>query len=193
RLGSLGLEFSAGWHEKNDRTKVYFEVEWGEVGSWDQAILQGPHLFVGNPFYKSPNATMLHNQDWSPVDLETLAPDAMPVTSYKPAKPRAEYDAAYTHWGPHRVPARDHYRIAWRTMAANTGERTLIPTIIPPGAAHIHRVSSVGLLGDSEDLLPLALGYLSSLTSDVLVRTTPKSDILLGTIRRLPLKRDTDL
>lgn len=187
RLGSLGLEFSRGWDESIDRKKGMFDVEWGEVESWDQAILQGPHLFVGNPFYKSPNATMLHNQDWSPVDLETLAPNAMPVTSYKPAKPRAEYDAAYTHWGADRVPARDHYRIAWRTMAANTGERTLIGTIIPPGASHIHRISSVGVRSNEVKNLPLALGYISSLTADLLVRAVPKSDILLGTISRIPV------
>ena len=186
RLGSLGLDFSAGWHEKNDRTKGYFEVEWGEVDSWDQAILQGPHLFVGNPFYKSPNATMLHNQDWSPVDLEMLAPNAMPVTSYKPAKPRAEYDAAYTHWGPDRVPARDHYRIAWRAMAANTGERTLIPAIIPPGAAHINGVFSAGIPSGDARAVADAMVSAMSLVSDASVRAAPKSGIYQSVFLRLP-------
>ncbi len=72
RIGDLGLEFSSGWHEKNDRTEGFFDVAWGPIESWDDAILQGPHIFVGNPFYKSPNETMLHNLDWSPIDLETL-------------------------------------------------------------------------------------------------------------------------
>ena len=50
------------------------------------------------------------------------------------------YDCAYTDWGADQVDsARDHYRVAWRRMAANTGERTLIPAIIPPGAAHLKR------------------------------------------------------
>ncbi|HOB06312.1 MAG TPA: hypothetical protein PKM36_13715, partial [Propionibacteriaceae bacterium] len=44
RLGSLGLNFSAGWHEKNDRTKGYFIQRWGAPDSWDDVILQGPHL-----------------------------------------------------------------------------------------------------------------------------------------------------
>ena len=186
RLGSLGLEFSAGWHEKNDRTKGYFDVEWGEVGSWDQAILQGPHVFVGNPFYKSPNATMSSNKDWSLVDLETLAPDAMPVTSYKPAKPPAEYDAAYTHWGPDRVPARDHYRIAWRNMAANTGERTLISSVIPPGAAHVDGIFSLGMPAAQGSELLIAAATMSSLVTDLSVRVAPKSTIRSGTASRLP-------
>lgn len=186
RLGSLGLEFSRGWDESIDRKKGMFDVEWGEVESWDQAILQGPHLFVGNPFYKSPNSTMSSNKDWSPVDLETLPPNAMPVTSYKPAKPRPEYDAAYTHWGTDRVPARDHYRIAWRAMAANTGERTLIAAILPPGTSHINGVFSVGLPGANAGRLADAAISAMSLVSDAAVRAAPKSGIYQSVFYRLP-------
>lgn len=186
RLGRLGLDFSAGWHEKNDRTKGYFDVEWGEVESWDQAILQGPHLHVGNPFYKSPNESMKNNLDWSPIDLEALAPNAVPVTSYKPAKPRPEYDAAYTHWGEDRIPARDHYRIAWRNMAANTGERTLISAVIPPGAAHIHGISSTAPSSLDPVETATVAAVLGSLVSDLAVRAAPKSTIPVSTIRRLP-------
>lgn len=187
RLGELGLEFSRGWDESIDRKKGVFDVEWGPVESWDFAILQGPHIFVANPFYKSPNASMSSNKDWSPVDLETLAPDAMPVTAYKPAMRKAEYDAAYTHWGEDRIAARSQYRIAWRTMAANTGERTLIPTLLPRGAAHIHRMSSLGGPHLTVDTLLVAFASASSLLADLLVRAVPKSDILPGTIARLPL------
>lgn len=186
RLGDLGLEFSAGWHEKNDRTKGYFDVGWGKVDSWRDAILQGPHLFVATPFYKSPNESMKHNQDWTTIDLEALEPDALPVTAYKPAKPPAEYDAAYTHWGEDRVPARDYYRIAWRRMAANTGVRTLISAVIPPGAAHVHPVYSAALRWDGEKQLVLVGAMLSSLVADFLVRVAPKSEILFSGVERLP-------
>ncbi len=71
RIGSLNLLFSSGWHEKNDRTKGYFESDWGVPESWDQVILQGPHLHVATPLYKSPNPTMLHNQDWTATDFTT--------------------------------------------------------------------------------------------------------------------------
>ena len=186
RLGELELEFSAGWHEKNDRTKGVFDVEWGEVESWREAILQGPHLFVATPFYKSPNSTMKHNQDWTPVDLEALAPDVLPVTAYKRAQPTAEYDAGYTHWGDNHVPARDHFRIAWRAMAANSGERTLIPAIIPPGATHVHGVSSLALPGDSLSTLLHVQTTLSSLVCDLSIRSAPKSTIGPSNVRRLP-------
>lgn len=185
RLGSLGLEFSRGWDESIDRKKGIFDVRWGRVDSWNDAILQGPHLFVANPFYKSPNEAMSSNKDWSNNDLETLAPESLPVTAYKPAIARDVYDAAYAHWGVERDPVRDHYRVAWRNMAANTGERTVIAAIVPPGAAHIHGVTSAGLRAGHASLATTA-GVLSSLLGDFIVRVAPKSTISASTINRLP-------
>lgn len=149
RLASLHLRFSQGWNETTDFQKEYFVKSWGQPDSWDDVILQGPHLHVATPFFKSPNRTMKHNQDWSEVDLETLPPGAIPVTAYKPAGDRARYDADYTHWDG------DHYRLAWRAMAANTGgERSYPPSFrlvlrIPTGCF----VSAEPLTGDSPQLV----------------------------------------
>lgn len=187
RIGELGLKFSPGWHEKNDRTKRYFELKWGAPASWDDVIIQGPHLFVATPMYKAPNRTMLNKADWSATDFETLPADAIPVTAYKPRGDRTRYDRDYTHWGDeNRSPARDFYRIAWRNMAANTGERTLIPALIPPGTAHIHGVSSVGSVSLEQQSLVVATAFASSLLADFIVRTAPKSTISAATVGRLP-------
>jgi methylase of polypeptide subunit release factors len=182
RVGELGLQFSAGWNETTDRQKGRFVQEWGPV-SWDDAILQGPHLHVANPFYKSPNPTMKHNQDWSSVDLETLAPDAQPVTAYKPSGDRAVYDSAYGTWD--GVPVRDHYRVAWRRMAANSGERTLTPAIVPPGSVHVHPVHTVGGLPATD--IALVGAVLASVLSDFQVRSVGKADIHLSSVERLAL------
>ncbi len=185
RLGSLPLEFSRGWDESIDRKKGRFEVAWGEPVAWDEVILQGPHFHVGVPFYKQPNASMKNNLDWSPVDLETLKASAVPVTSYKPAGSRATYDTSYTHWGEHgEIAARDHYRVAWRMMAANTGERTLIPAILPPGAAHIHGIFSAG--GVEPPLLVDVASSAMSLLTDFVVRAVPKATIASSTFSRMP-------
>jgi hypothetical protein len=186
RVGAADPEFSRGWDESIDRKKGVFDVSWGSASSWRDAIIQGPHLFVGNPFYKQPNETMLHNQDWSAVDLESLPTDALPITSYKPALANVDYDAAYTHWAKERIPARDHYRVAWRNMAANTGERTLIAAVIPPGTAHIHGIASLGFPSDPAQLSIVAAA-MQSLVLDFIVRAVPKSTISGSTISRLPL------
>ena len=183
RVGSLGMRFSRGWDESIDRKKGYFVQRWGVPDSWDDVILQGPHLHVANPAYKQPNPTMKSNEDWSPIDLEHLAADAIPATAYKPAGDRARYDRDYTHWD--GDPARDHYRIAWRRMAANTGERTLIPAITPAGPAHVNAVFTVALPSSTQ--IPIIEGVASSLVSDAFVRTSPKGDIYQGVFERLAL------
>lgn len=130
RIPGLGLSFSTGWNETTDRQLGRFVGEWGPA-RWSDVIFRA-HTFHVSPLYKMPNSTLKSNKDWAHTDFEALAPGALPVTAYKPAGDRVAYDANYTHWNKARTPARDHYRVAWRRMAANTGERTLIPAIIPP-------------------------------------------------------------
>ena len=185
RAVSLGLEFSRGWDESIDRKKGYFESRWGAPKSWNDVILQGPHLHVATPMYKVPNSTMRSNQDWSQTDFETLPADAIPVTAYKPAGDRARYDADYTQWD--SEPARAQFRVAWRSMAGNTNERTLIPALIPPGAAHPNGVFSIGRPRRSRESLCAVSGFLSSLIADFAVRAAPKSGIYFPTINRLPV------
>lgn len=194
RLRDMELLFSPGWHERNDRKKGYFELRWGVPPGWAEAILQGPHLHVANPAFKQPNPTLKSNEDWSPIDLEHLAPDAIPATAYKPVGDRQRYDRDYTHWtNPDGTldAARNHYRIAWRAMAANANERTLISAIIPPGAAHIHGVSSAlaGPLGQpaGAESLVTAGAVCSTLLADFLIRAVPKSALTLDALSRLPL------
>ncbi len=138
----------AGWHENNDSTEGYFDVEWGGrfVGLCDPA---GPALFVGNPFYKSPNPTMLHNQDWSPVDLESLARRCDASNAYKPASPRAEYDAAYTDWGATASPRPPVSTESRGGHGSQHGERTLIPRIDSARRRARRRGQALGMPGSA--------------------------------------------
>lgn len=197
RIGSLNPQFSQGWNETTDFTNGYFEKKWGVPDSWDEVILQGPHLHVSTPFYKAPNKSMTSNRDWSAVDLEALAPDAIPATSYKPVGSRTRYDAAYTSWEVtgedgvlETVRARDCYRVAWRRMAANTGERTLISAVIPPGAAHVFTIYSFGVGSDLRLLSELS-AVAASLIADFMMRSAPRADIIYSSITRLPIVSDS--
>ena len=191
RIGELELRFSTGWHEKNDRTKGYFESAWGAPESWDDVILQGPHLFVATPLYKTPNKTMLHNQDWSATDFEALDPDAMPITSYKPRGELATTTTAPTPTGAPRTTRCPPVTITvslgerWRRT---TGERTLIPAIIPPGAAHIHGVISHRRRPQSMRRTARCVGgFMSSLIQISRCGSLPKSLFRAHTVSRLPL------
>ena len=191
RASALDLEFSRGWDESIDRKKGYFVTKWGAPESWEETIIQGPHLYVATPIYKSVNPTMRNKLDWSATDFEALPIDAIPVTAYKPVGSRSRYDADYTQWN--SGPARSQYRIAWRAMAVSTNERTLIAALIPPGTAHPNGVFSVGMPKGHQESLCVMSGFLSSLIADFAVRVAPKSGIYLPTINRLPVQMDHPL
>jgi hypothetical protein len=188
RMAAVSVDYSAGWHESSARSKGFFETEWGPAESWWDVILQGPHVHAAVSFYKSPNPTLRHNQDWSPVDLETLATAATPVTAYKPRGSKAVYDASYTHWGRDRsIAARGCYRVAWRVMTDNVAERTLVPAIIPVGAAHVDGLFSAGFAIPRPRQLAIVEGFAASLVSDFLIRVVPKSTIRQGSFERLAI------
>lgn len=188
RINRYRLMFFRGWDETTDRAAGLFDAGWGIPKEWDDVILQGPHVFVGNPLYKTPNKTMRNNLDWSAVDLETLADDVIPATSYQPVRTTSGYRSGYMSWDVNgqSIRARDCYRIVWRSMAANTGERTLISAIIPPGPVHLRQsMYSVAIVSQNE--LTVAAAMLSSLVADFAVRAAPKSSIRFNTVNRLPL------
>jgi len=188
RINSLELRHSRGWDESIDRQKGRFIRSWGP-SSWDDAIIQGSHLYVSTPLYKQPNRTMANQRDWTSTDLEALPANAEPVTQYKPADDRATYDRLYTHWDD--SPARDHYRIAWRRMAANTGERTLITAIIPPGTAHVNPVYSGTFVGNRTRNIPLLQGGVSTLLTDFWIRSRRRNDIHPTDFIKCPTIDDT--
>lgn len=69
-------------------------------------------------------------------------------------------------------------------MAANSGERTLIPALIPPGSAHPNGVFCLG--GDAR-LITILSGTFASILSDFAVRAAPKSGIYQGVVDRLSI------
>ena len=194
RIRELGLQFSGGWNETTDKKAGYFETGWAHPKSWEDVILQGPHLGVSTPMIKQPNPTVKHNQDWSEVDLEALPEDFIPATAYQPdrvAKPT--YDADYTSWQRHGeiISASESFRIAWREMAATTGFRTLYPAIIPPGSKHVHAVNSCA--GHGNEMTVTAGIILSSLLADYVTRSAGSAHIPTAIIEAIPLPADRKL
>ena len=174
RIGALNLQFSTGWNETTDFQKGLFSKQWGPA-SWKDAILQGSHLYVSTPLYKQPNQTMANQRDWTATDLESLPSSILPVTQYKPAGDHTTYNRLYTHWRNHS--AFEYYRVAWRNMAPLTGERTLVPSIIPTGTAHLQSVTSTSTPTSSVHYIPMIAGVSSSLISDFMIRAAGRGHI----------------
>lgn len=194
RIRELGLQFSRGWDESIDKKKGYFDTGWAHPESWDDVILQGPHLGVSTPMIKQPNPTLKHNQDWSEIDLERIPADFIPATAYQPDRlKQLNYDSDYPtlRFGDEAKSAKSLFRVSWREMAATTGFRTLYPALIPPGAAHVHAVNSCA--AESNEGTASAGAVMSSLLADYVVRSAGSAHIPNAIIRTIPFPADSPL
>lgn len=184
RLGELSPRFSEGWNETTDFRKGRFARSLRTPDSLRHVILQGSHIFIGNPAYKEPRSADAKTL-WDVVDTEALAIDYVPSTELQPVADAAYWDS-YRGWDEFGSP-RDHYRIAWRRMANNKNERTLISAVIPPGPSTVQTLQSFAFPDAPPVLLPLVAGQLASIVLDGLVRAVPKNDVLQATLARLPV------
>lgn len=189
RIKELGLRFSRGWDESIDKKKGYFDSSWQHPESWNDVILQGPHLGVSTPMIKQPNPTMKHNQDWSEIDLEAISEDFIPATAYLPNRSVETYDRDYGVWDVdgESVLVKDQYRVAWRRMAATTGYRTLYPSLIPPGSTHVDGVFSISQPTASVDTVLVGAVW-SSILSDFVVRSLGVSNLFMTYLESLAFK-----
>ncbi|SEA43291.1 hypothetical protein SAMN02910418_01572 [Bowdeniella nasicola] len=189
RVRNLHLQFSRGWDEAMDRKRGYFEVGSKVNVSWDDVILQGPFFSIANPFFQEANPSMRSNRDYTELDLEVLPSNFIPRTSYQPNRDGdVDYDSNYGTWtlpDGSKKPVRDFYRLAWRNMAAVTGVRTFYPTVIPPGAAHVHAVYSAGGFANATELLG-QLGIGASLPTDFMVKAGGASKISFDLLELMP-------
>lgn len=186
RLGDIDFQWTGGWNETTDRKRGFFKSESAIPERWEDAVLQGPHLTVGTPLYKQPNKTMKNNLDTSEINLESIAEDFIPRTSYQRAKLYPEYIAAYPEWA--GEPSSNYYRLAWRRMGQPANVRTLHPAVIPPGPCHVHPVLSARVSDNLNTVL--AAGIWSSLPTDFFVKAAGVSELNRGVIGHLPHIRD---
>lgn len=187
RIAELGLRYSNGWHETADRKAGYFDSSWQHPDSWDDVILQGPHLGVSTPMIKQPNPTMKHHQDWSEIDLEAMPRDFIPATAYFPNRAIGSYDEDYGHilFQGERVSERNFFRLAWRAMADTTVFRTVYPAVITPGAAHVNAVYTGWDTGSSYKTI-LCAATLSTFLLDFQVRSSVGTNLSPSVVQSLP-------
>ena len=149
----------------------------------EPVILNGPHLFVSNPFSKTPDNPCENNLSWKTVDLEFIVNDYVP---------RAKY-YKICDWGKYQVKQPfcpggrrfdQNWRLAYREFVGIGSERTLMSALIPPRYAHVNSVNSIAF-SDVHELI-LVAGAFSSLPVDYYVRQIGKPHLLPNVICSLP-------
>lgn len=188
-LGEDNYCISRMWDETNarkDGTITEFpKLQTKTPASFGKLILNGPHLNVGNPLFKTPRNPCKHNLDWVPIDLELIPDDYIPRCKYE----QKCDDTTYAAW---QVTCKwdektfdQHLRVAYREMVGTDSERTLTCGIYPPSVSCIH---TVNILATSKirQLLAVASSF-SSLPMDAYVRLLGKGHLLPELVSGLPL------
>ncbi|MDV6287955.1 hypothetical protein R2F25_08595 [Streptomyces sp. UP1A-1] len=96
--------------------------------------------------------------------------------------PDSQYESLLKDYA--KRPYSDFYRLAWREMIPDNGERSLFAAIIPPGVTHIHAMRSM-TTGDDLDTA-LQAGFWSSLPIDYYLRATGRGHLDVSDARAIP-------
>ena len=154
-------------------------------------ILSGPHFFVGNPVFQTPKQVCTTHKAYDNLDLTNLPDNYLPRTNYVPACSAVEYAnrTPRVPWavfeGNEKNRVTDYYRFISREMLSQSGERTLIGTLIPPGPANIHTCIQQVFL-KTKDLVAF-LTSTFSLAVDFQVKSTGAGHANKSVIAKFPI------
>lgn len=136
-------------------------------------LLAGPHFYVANPLFQTPNEGCSSHRDYSSIDLTRIDANYLPRTIYQLL---ADGKLINTD---------QNYYYVNRKRAQPSNERTLMSCIQPPG--RVHTIGSYSLHFKNELLMLSFSAYSFSIVYDFYVRITNREDILFDTISNLPL------
>ncbi|MGO4650228.1 DNA methyltransferase [Arthrobacter sp. 2RAF22] len=198
RFGELVFEWTRGWEEDQDRKLGRFIPKIGKPIHLEDAIYQGPHFTVSNPFFQEVCESGVKQGQYVSIDLERMPVRFSPSTNYQIAGTKDRL--AYTTWqikshSPNRtfnpnfnqhVPSHsfDFYRLAWRRMADPATVRSLHACLLPPGPMHVGTILSLTVENPAD--IFLAAGFWASLPVDFMVKAAGILELKVGTVSRFP-------
>jgi len=138
-------------HEANDAKNgtIVRKTQYPDMSRYEM-IYSGPHIYVGNPLYKTPRSISIQKADYDVIDLTHIPDNYVPRTNYVPKIDIITYKKRINGFCDHNdengLPVYgewiNYYRVGARKMLNVEGERTLTTAIIPPGTSHINGIVS---------------------------------------------------
>jgi hypothetical protein len=182
------------WDETNDLNdgNIQRNTRFPDFENFEM-IYSGPHFFGSNPLYKTPREVCTLNSHYEIIDLVNTSEDFVPRTNYIPQNVTAGYinsikgfevgrlsdgSIEYDNW-------LEYYKIGFRKMLSQAGERTLTGAILPPKSAHINGVISV-TFKEEVDLVEFT-GLTSSIPLDFFIKTVGAANLADSRIKAFPL------
>ena len=172
---------------------------WDETGAQNDGIIErhvhfpsssldmvysGPHIGVANPTFKTSREKCVLKSDYDCVDLLFIGAEYSQRCNYSMHCSPKEY---YSHimdtpWG---NKFHMQYRLMMRRMLNQSGERTLIASIIAPEEAMISTMFCIAF-EERQELIRAATAF-ASVPFDFVVKISGKSDILFDLASKMPL------
>ena len=187
-LGNDAYCISSMWHEtgaqKDGTIAEYPNKETRSPDDMGGLILNGPHLSVGNPFFKTPLPVCRHNLDWTCIDLEQIPDNFVPRAKYEQNRSNVEYGKSQVicKWDDNIFD--EQWRLFYRGMVPVDGERTLTGALYPPGVGCVNINNAIATKSVG-DLLSLASSF-PSIPLDAYVRQLGKMNLLPDLISNIP-------
>ena len=156
-------------------------------------VLSGPHFSLANPLYQTPKAICSTHRAYDGINLETAPDDYLPRTNYCPMEDREEFrrrvpTLSWTEPSPQAASkVTEYFRLVHRRRLSQSGERTLIAILAPPGSTHIN--TSICTTFKNVNLMLEACTSMTAITFDYFVKSTGQGDFTTGAMAYVPLVR----
>jgi len=158
-----------------------------------EMVYSGPHIFVNNPYYKTPIKGASVNSDYDSINLQLIPDIYTPNTIYSPSVSLNDYKSQikgfrdsqdesgnvfFTDWF-------SYYKVALRRMMDPNTERTLIPCLLCPKVFHINGIISITFENKNEVVELCSLT--SSIVLDFYIKTIGSQNMSDGHVKSFPL------
>jgi hypothetical protein len=182
------------WDETNDLNSgnIQRNTKFPIIDEYEM-IYSGPHFYVANPLYKTPKEICIEKADYDIIETCQIDENYIPRTNYIPLNVTAGYKSTIngfligtdTNGKPIFDSWFDYYKVGFRKMLSQAGERTLTGAIMHPQASHIFSLITA-TIKDEERCLELA-GLSSSIVMDFFIKTVGTANLTDSRIQAFPL------
>jgi hypothetical protein len=191
KVEDYNAKVSVCWDETNDVNNK--SIKRGSNSKYPlidnhELIINGPHFYVSNPFYKTPLEICKLRTDYDTIDLNNINDIFLPRTNYLPDKWGnnstffipcfSDGNEGFTNW-------LNYYKLGFRKMLNQPGERTLTSAILLPKSTHTNGVISI-TFKENSSLLELA-ALSSSVILDFFIKTIGASNLTDSRLSAFPL------
>lgn len=145
-------------------------------------VYSGPHIGLANPLMQTSRRICDTNRSYDSVDLTVISDDYFQRCNYHPKISFEQYLKKVPDFGGRKII--DDYRVAWRSMLNQAGERAMLPAIIPPRSSHIDLVYEVA---SSRENVSIIAGTFASIPFDYYIKSTGKAHARFDVVGAMPL------